>query len=369
MNLPRSSGVLLHVTSLPGGRLGTHAFAFVDWLAAAGQTWWQVLPLGAARPLGLALQVDVGVRGLARAARRARRRPCRAPRSTPSASAHGYWIGDWERFAGAGAVADQVRFEREWGALRRYARERGRAPDRRRPDLRRRRAAPTTARTPSSSSDGVVAGAPPDALARRRASSGATRSTTGPRCAADGYRWWIERLRRDVRARRPRAHRPLPRLRRVLGGARAARATPRAGRWRRGPGRAVFDAARARARRAAADRRGPRRDHAAGRARCARELGLPGMVVLQFGFARRPREPAPAREPRRALVVYTGTHDTDTARRLVGHAQRRGAPAATGLDAGASRDWALIELALASPAAARDRSRRRTCSASAARRA
>src|ERR687893_438935 len=44
--LPRSSGVQLHPTSLPGGRLGPEAFAFVDWLADAGQTWWQMLPLG-----------------------------------------------------------------------------------------------------------------------------------------------------------------------------------------------------------------------------------------------------------------------------------------------------------------------------------
>ena len=35
----------LHVTSLPGGRLGVAAYEFVDWLAAAGQSWWQVLPL------------------------------------------------------------------------------------------------------------------------------------------------------------------------------------------------------------------------------------------------------------------------------------------------------------------------------------
>src|SRR3954469_9362507 len=46
MNLPRSSGVQLHPTSLPGGRLGRDAYAFVDWLADAGQTWWQMLPLG-----------------------------------------------------------------------------------------------------------------------------------------------------------------------------------------------------------------------------------------------------------------------------------------------------------------------------------
>ena len=46
----RNSGVLLHITSLPGtpgiGTMGTHAFKFVDWLHSAGQTLWQVLPLG-----------------------------------------------------------------------------------------------------------------------------------------------------------------------------------------------------------------------------------------------------------------------------------------------------------------------------------
>src|SRR5204862_3969475 len=45
-NLNRSSGILLHPTSLPGGRLDDDAYRFVDWLAAAGQQWWQVLPLG-----------------------------------------------------------------------------------------------------------------------------------------------------------------------------------------------------------------------------------------------------------------------------------------------------------------------------------
>src|SRR5205807_2836282 len=38
---------------------------------------------------------------------------------------HPYWTGGWASFAGAEAIADQVRFEREWGALRGYARERG----------------------------------------------------------------------------------------------------------------------------------------------------------------------------------------------------------------------------------------------------
>jgi len=50
MELPRGSGVLLHVSSLPGpfgsGDLGGGARDFVDFLAAGGQGCWQVLPLG-----------------------------------------------------------------------------------------------------------------------------------------------------------------------------------------------------------------------------------------------------------------------------------------------------------------------------------
>lgn len=50
MRLPklieRSSGVLLHPTSLPGEDLGSTAREFVDFLAAAGQSWWQMLPVG-----------------------------------------------------------------------------------------------------------------------------------------------------------------------------------------------------------------------------------------------------------------------------------------------------------------------------------
>ena len=46
---PRSSGILLHITSLPSpygiGTMGDGARAFVDFLHAAGQSWWQILPL------------------------------------------------------------------------------------------------------------------------------------------------------------------------------------------------------------------------------------------------------------------------------------------------------------------------------------
>ncbi|HXR11953.1 MAG TPA: 4-alpha-glucanotransferase, partial [Gaiellaceae bacterium] len=124
MKLTRSSGILLHPTSLPGGRIGPEAYRFVDWLAAAGQSWWQMLPLGppdefdspyrttsafAASP---ALLADPDA-------------PVSAGEVEDFVARHPYWTAGWARFAGAGSIAGQVRFEREWNALRAYARECG----------------------------------------------------------------------------------------------------------------------------------------------------------------------------------------------------------------------------------------------------
>ncbi len=48
--MERSSGILLHVTSLPGphgvGDMGPAAYRWLDQLARAKQQWWQILPLG-----------------------------------------------------------------------------------------------------------------------------------------------------------------------------------------------------------------------------------------------------------------------------------------------------------------------------------
>jgi 4-alpha-glucanotransferase len=50
MNFDRSSGILLHITSLPGeygiGDMGPSAYHWVDDLVKAGCTYWQLLPLG-----------------------------------------------------------------------------------------------------------------------------------------------------------------------------------------------------------------------------------------------------------------------------------------------------------------------------------
>src|SRR5579863_9571657 len=98
MELPRSSGVQLHLTSLPGGRLGPEAYRFVDWLAAAGQTWWQVLPLGPPDRYGSPYK--------ARSAFAAWPALLGSPRAPVSASEvaqfrwdEAFWAVDWERFS------------------------------------------------------------------------------------------------------------------------------------------------------------------------------------------------------------------------------------------------------------------------------
>ena len=84
------------------------------------------------------------------------------------------------------------------------------------------------------------------------------------------------------------------------------------------------------------------------------ELGAPGMVVLQFGFD--PDEPgSPHRPPNHVAnrIVYTGTHDNDTAR---GWLSALDADSRVLVDAALAPFgerqpwWGLIRLALSSPA-------------------
>ena len=118
MKLVRSSGVQLHPTSLPKGRLGAEAYAFVDWLADAGQSWWQMLPLGPPDRYGSPYKAKSAFAawpGLL------------AEPSAPVSKAeeldfrerNAAWIEDWIAHGSRGALADQVRFDREWAALRR----------------------------------------------------------------------------------------------------------------------------------------------------------------------------------------------------------------------------------------------------------
>jgi 4-alpha-glucanotransferase len=351
MRLDRSSGVQLHVTSLPGGRLGRSAHAFVDWLAAAGQSWWQVLPLGPPdrhRSPYKAASAFAAWRGLLAEPAA----PVGAGELAAFRERHGAWIGDWEAFAGRRAVADQVRFEREWGALRAYAADRGvrimgDVPIYVAPGSADHRAHPELFRS------GAVAGAPPDLFTDKGQLWG-NPLYDWPALQRRHYRWWVARLQRtfelfDV-AR-------IDHFRGFVAYWAVPADAPDAshGRWARGPGRAVFDAATASLGELplVAEDLGVITPAVA----CLRDgLGFPGMVVLQFGFdPDDPHGPHRLEHHHRDQVLYTGTHDNDTLRGWwetlpePRRAQARAALRAAGVR---ERDpwWALMRLALGSPA-------------------
>jgi 4-alpha-glucanotransferase len=350
IDLPRSSGVQLHITSLPEGRLGRSAYEFVDWLAAAGQSWWQVLPLGPPdryRSPYKSRSAFAAWPGLLASPRA----PVSVAEEAAFTERERFWINDWQQFGGRGAVADQVRFDREWVALREYASSRGvkmfgdvaiyvapgSADHRSHPELFQ---------------TGAVAGAPPDAF-----------SETGQlwgnplydwhTLRRRHYRWWVERLRRTMKLfdlTRIDHFRGFVSYWSVPEGASDATT----GRFRRGPGKAVFDAV--------ADELGPGLPLVAedlgvitpAVERLRDQLGLPGMLVLQFGFEPRART-SPHRPENHVehRIVYTGTHDHDTARGWYEglSARRRQLVAEALAEFGEAQPWwGLIRLAFASPA-------------------
>src|SRR3954454_13651631 len=99
MKSQRSSGIMLHPTSLPNGVLDEHAYRFVDWLATAGQSWWQVLPLtppdegGSPYMAPSAFAGSVELLGDPGA-------PVTEDDVAAFRDRHAYWIGDWEAFGG-----------------------------------------------------------------------------------------------------------------------------------------------------------------------------------------------------------------------------------------------------------------------------
>jgi 4-alpha-glucanotransferase len=348
--MERESGILLHPTSLPGGRLGAEAYAFVDWLQAAGQSWWQILPLGPPDEEGSPYRA-----ASAFACWNGLLAEPDAPVSTREVedfvARHPYWIGSWAAFAGEGAVADQVRFEREWRALRAYAAERGVrlmgdlpiyvAPD-----------AADARGWPELFQRGRVSGVPPDDWS-------ATGQLWGnplydwSALRATGYRWWVERFRRTfelVDWARVDHFRGF-----VAYWSVSARAkTARRGVWRRGPGRRLFDAVRQElgALPLVAEDLGTITPAVE---QLRDDLGLPGMVILHFSFAEQLQNPQRPGGDERNRIVYTGTHDNDTSAGWwasaseVERANVARASAAAGID-DPEPHWRLIRLALASPA-------------------
>ncbi len=342
----------LHPTSLASGTLGDDAFRFVEWLAEAGQSWWQMLPLGPpdrARSPYKSASAFAAWRGLL---------------ANPSAEVsdeevadfrarESFWIEDWARVAGGRrAIADQVRFAREWDKLRAYAAERGvgligDVPIYVAPGGADHLAWPQLFR------GGEVSGAPPDAYSDLGQLWG-NPLYDWPALQRRRYRWWTERLRRtfglfDVT--RIDHFRGFVAYWAVPDGATDARG----GRWRRGPGRAVFDAALAElgSLPVIAEDLGVITEPVT---RLRRSLGFPGMVVMQFGF-----DPDDPRGPHRLehhepdSVVYTGTHDHDTLRGWWESLPREVRAAASSQITAAGLHerepwWSLIRLTFSSPA-------------------
>src|SRR5437867_8905972 len=395
----RSSGLLLHPTSLPGphgiGDLGPEAYRFVDFLAAARQRLWQILPLGptgfgnspyaarsafAGNPLLISLElleeegllrdgdldavpdfpadrVDFAaverfkMRALRRAAERfaADAPPTRRAAYDVFARQNARWLDDFALFMalqqshggawqswGEGlarrkteALAEaremlaseialhsfaQFVFAEQWSALRQYASEH---------DVRVVGDIPIFVALESADVwshpelfilddrgfPTVVAGVPPDYF-----------SATGQRWGNPlyrwdvirerRYRWWVSRFRAAFRFadvvrvdhfRGFAAYWEIP----------AGEPTAVHGRWMPGPGRALFDAIRE----TLGDLPLVAEDlgfitpevHELRRA-----IGVPGMKILQFAFAQANSPHLPhCYDP--LTVVYTGTHDNDTA--------------------------------------------------------
>ena len=453
MKFPRSAGILLHPTSLPGrfgiGDLGAEAYRFADFLARAGQRIWQVLPLGptgygdspyqcfsafAGNPLLISLEklVEEGVLSTAdlegappfpsrqadygwviqfklpllkRAAESfkggaaARERDhyedfCRRNAAwldnyslfAALKEAHGgeaIW-NRWERDIATrqpAAVAEwqakladeiqarkywQYEFSKQWAALKQYChlrgiRTMGDIPIFVAHDSADVWAQPEAFYLDSAGDPAVQAGVPPDYFS-------ATGQLWGnplyrwDAMAASGYSWWIERFQATLglvdiirldHFRGFEAYWEVP----------GADKTAMRGHWVKAPGHELFEAVQ----------------KVLGELPIVAEtlgvitpevevlrdrFGFPGMAILQFAFGTDPLAPEfmPHNYPRH-MVVYTGTHDNDTAlgwwtstgagdsTRTPQQVQKEKAfaPAYLGTD-GREMNWVLIRTVLASVA-------------------
>jgi 4-alpha-glucanotransferase len=440
MTSTRASGILLHPTSLPGrfgiGDLGPEAERWLDFLAAAGQRLWQVLPLGptgygdspyqsfsafagnpclvsperlledgllesadlAAAPAFPPGQVDFGpviewkLALLARAHARhaAGSAPALRPAYEAFCRAQAGWLEDFALFmalkeshGGAawtswepalvarepGALADasarlaeavdsqrfrQFLFFRQWGALRARAHAQGLRIVGDLPifvahDSADVWAHPGLFQLDAKGSPTVVAGVPPDYFAKTGQLWGNPLYRWDV-LAKGGYAWWLERLRATLEVvdvarldhfRGFEAYYEVP----------ARHTTAEKGRWVKGPGAQFFEAVR---------------DALGALPIIAEDLGfitpevlalrdrfeLPGMKILQFAFDHGAKHPFLPHHHVKNCVVYTGTHDNDTARGWYANApekERHFARSYLGRD-GSDFAWDLIRAGMASVA-------------------
>jgi 4-alpha-glucanotransferase len=364
MRFPRSCGILLHPTSLPGpngiGELGSAAFTFIDFLERAGQKIWQVLPLGptgygdspyqsfsafAGNPLLIDLErllqagyltksdfddrppfpddrVDFGwvlqwkLPMLARAAERFYKCGPEAADFRSFEAKHAHWLDPFVRFmAGKQPHPEsaqrywQFEFFRQWTAVKEYANRRGIRIMGDMPIYVAGDSADVVSH-PELFQEEFVAGVPPDYF-----------SETGQLWGNPVYRWdamersafqwWIERFQHTLETvdllrldhfRGFEAYWQVP----------AGSATAQKGEWIKGPGASLFETLESKlgALPIIAENLGVITPAVEA---IRHRFGFPGMSVLQFAFGTDPQAPTfrPHNYPRE-VVAYTGTHDNDT---------------------------------------------------------
>jgi 4-alpha-glucanotransferase len=392
MRFPRSSGILLHPTSLPSplgiGDLGVEARRFVDFLAEAGQKLWQVLPLGptgygdspyqclsawAGNPLLISLERLVEQGGLnASALASAPKFPEDAvdfERLNPwktallqSATQLGsgfedfcqvnrHWLDDfalfvalktqhqgvtwtqwepgardrdpqalakWSKQLAAPIAAQkflQFVFYQQWGELREYARARGVRIMGDLPIYVSHDSADVWVNRQYFQLDAqgkpmAVSGVPPDYFSETGQLWG-NPIYRWDKLAEDGYRWWLDRFRAAfgmVDMIRLDHFRGFEAYWEVA----ATESTAVNGKWVKGPGAALFRAAKVELGDLpfVAENLGVITPEVEA---IREEFGFPGMAVLQFAFGTDSQAPTfrPHNYPRE-VVAYTGTHDCDT---------------------------------------------------------
>ncbi|MHC4959117.1 MAG: 4-alpha-glucanotransferase [Planctomycetota bacterium] len=360
----RSSGVLLPVFSLPDGKIGKEAYRFVDFLQAAGQRWWQVLPVHPPGPGGSpysALSAFAGEGALAGT-------DATDPPPAAYRRKQAYWLKDYARFRAARErhgspwtewpedlgdldttrhEARQHAFDGAWLELKAYANERGVGLIGDVPLFVAHDSADVWAhrdlfRLNDNGHPAVVTGVPPDYFSRRGQRWGHPHYDWDAH-AGEHFNWWKQRMKRAFELF------DMVRIDHFLGIVRAweipGRAkTGRKGHWAEGPGAALLRSF-PKGELFAEDLglQNPKADE------LREEFGLPGMRVLQFSFG--PDEATrPHLYPRRS-VIYTGTHDNDT---TVGWYRKAGADAnrARRYAGCKARDiaWGLIRVAMLSVA-------------------
>lgn len=364
----RASGVLLHLSSVPGahgiGDLGPGARATVAWLAAAGQRFWQMLPVNpigagdspysslsafAGEPLFVSLEDLVDEGWLPRSATRApaalgrgatrydAARAFKMPRLLAAYAAfcdangerradyraflraNVAWLDAWCEYAAErdGGVEGfhafvQFCFDRQWSRLRTFARERGvlligDVPifvGRDSADVATR---PELFRLRADGRPEVLTGVPPDCFSKTGQLWGQPhyRWTEHRRT---GFSWWVERFRRAA------ALFDLVRIDHFIGFHNAYEVPgtakdARRGEWRPTPGAELLAAVN--------DALGSLPLIAEDLGLVTAEVhalrdrfGLPGMRIVQNGFYDEGSGDLPCRHPVHC-VAYPGTHDNE----------------------------------------------------------